>query len=72
MSALLENPARYFRYRDDLAWDIKAGRTGQTPEQLMDHIYRSTEFDRADSAEFVEKFLDDLGRHLARRRSGQR
>ncbi len=38
----------------------------------MDHIYRSTEFDRADSAEFVEKFLDDLGRHLARRRSGQR
>jgi len=59
----------YFNFRDNLAGDIRAGLVQQSPEALMHRARTCSGVDVAQSAEWTERFWNDLKRGLERKQA---
>ncbi len=56
----------FWDFRDRLAADLRAGRTGQTAAAIVAHAHRAYGLDQADAAEWTERFLAHIRRELQR------
>jgi hypothetical protein len=57
----------YHDFRDRLAGDIRQKRVRPTPEAIIDHTTAVYGLDVSDAAEWTERFLSAVDRHLQRR-----
>jgi hypothetical protein len=62
----------FLDFRDRIAADIQSGHVLPSPAHLVDHAANHYGLDRADAAEFVERFLADVERIRPARRHGGR
>jgi hypothetical protein len=59
--------SEYFNFRDALASDIRQGLIGQTVGQIVERARACSGLDPAQSAEWAERFFNDLKRGLDRK-----
>ncbi len=63
-----DHPLAYFDFRDALSQDLLSGLVGQSVDQLIARSKACSGVDAAQAAEWLERFIGDIRRVLARRR----
>jgi len=53
-------PLSYFTIREHMAADLRRGLVDATPEALCERMRACALVDRAEAAEFTQRFLDDI------------
>ena len=67
MSAEDHSDLEYFGVRDGLATDLRAGLVAPDPQSLVNRVRDITRLDPATCSEWVERFRNDLARHVEMR-----